>query len=73
MADFTAEEILNKVRKGEKVERADLRGVILSKAVLENASFGRSDLEGANFEGAKLRKANSRTRACARRTWWAPI
>ena len=73
MADFTADDILKKIRKGEKVERADLRGVDLAKAVLEGASFGRSDLEGANSRGPSASARTSRTRACARCTSWGPI
>ena len=55
MADFTREEVLEKVQKGESLERADLSGVDLSKANLEGANLRRTDLEGVNFEEAKLK------------------
>jgi uncharacterized protein YjbI with pentapeptide repeats len=58
MPELTADVVLRKIKSGEKVERADLRGLAMPKAVLENVSFRRCDLDGANFEGARLAKAN---------------
>lgn len=57
MPEMTAEVVLKKVTVGEKVESTDLRGLVLSRAVLEGASFRRCDLDGANLEGARLAKA----------------
>jgi uncharacterized protein YjbI with pentapeptide repeats len=57
MPELTADQILKKLKTGEKVERADLRGLALPKANLEGASFRRCDLDGANLEGAKLGKS----------------
>jgi uncharacterized protein YjbI with pentapeptide repeats/cytoskeletal protein CcmA (bactofilin family) len=57
MADFAAEEIASKVQRGEKFERADLRGIQLPNAILDRASFRRCDLDGANLDGAQLRGA----------------
>lgn len=57
MAELTADVVLRKIKNGEKVERADLRGIALPKALLEGVSFRRSDLDGANLEGARLARA----------------
>ncbi len=57
MPELTADVVLRKIKTGEKVERADLRGLVLTQAVLEGASFRRCDLDGANLEGARLAKA----------------
>jgi uncharacterized protein YjbI with pentapeptide repeats len=57
MPELTADAVLAMIKAGEKVERADLRGIALPKAVLEGASFRRCDLDGANLEGARLGKA----------------
>ncbi len=57
MPELTAEVVLKKIKVGEKVDRADLRGLVLTRAVLEGASFRRCDLDGANLEGARLSKA----------------
>jgi uncharacterized protein YjbI with pentapeptide repeats len=58
MADYSREEVLEKIKKGEGLERADLRDVALNKANLENANLRRSDLEGVNFEESNLKRAN---------------
>ncbi len=57
MADWTAKEILDKVRLGESLERADLRHIVLSDSKLEQANLRRADLEGANLEGSNLKEA----------------
>ena len=58
MAELTRDQVLQKIRRGEKLERADLRAVDLSKTQLVGVSLARADLEGANLEGAVLRKSN---------------
>jgi uncharacterized protein YjbI with pentapeptide repeats len=57
MPELTADVVLRKIKSGEKVERADLRGLVMPKAMLEGVSFRRCDLDGANLEGARLAKA----------------
>ncbi|HEY2511841.1 MAG TPA: pentapeptide repeat-containing protein [Polyangiaceae bacterium] len=57
MPEFTPEIVLKKIKQGEKIERADLRGIELPKAALEGVSFRRCDLDGANLSGAKLARA----------------
>ncbi|MCL2449734.1 MAG: pentapeptide repeat-containing protein [Polyangiaceae bacterium] len=57
MPEMTPDVVLKKIKTGEKVERADLRGLPLPQASLEGASFRRCDLDGANFEGARLARA----------------
>jgi len=58
MPEFTPDVILSKVKRGERLERADLRGVNLARAPLEGANLRRCDLEGSNLEGARLSRAN---------------
>jgi Uncharacterized low-complexity proteins len=58
MADYSREAVLDRSKKGESLERADLRDVVLSQADLEHANLRRADLEGVNFEEANLRSAN---------------
>jgi uncharacterized protein YjbI with pentapeptide repeats len=58
MTDFTPSAICEKAQRGEPIERADLKGVVLVGAMLEGVSFRRSDLDGANLEKAKLARAN---------------
>jgi uncharacterized protein YjbI with pentapeptide repeats len=58
MADYSRDEVLDKSSKGESLERADLRDVMLNQAQLENANLRRADLEGVNFEESNLRNAN---------------
>ena len=54
---MTRELVVQKVRRGERLERADLRGAELAQAMLAGAALSRADLESANLEGAKLIKA----------------
>jgi len=58
MAELTRDQVLQKLRKNEKLDRADLRGLDLSKMPMTGALLARADLEGANLEAAVLRKAN---------------
>ena len=58
MGELTRDQALQKLRKNEKLDRADLRGIDLSKASMPGAALSRADLEGANLEGAVLRKAS---------------
>ena len=52
MAGASREEVLKKIQRGERMERADLRGVDLSRTKLAKSVFDRADLDGANFESA---------------------
>jgi len=58
MADYSREEVLDRSNKGESLERADLRDVVLNQAHLENANLRRADLEGVNLEDSNLKNAN---------------
>jgi uncharacterized protein YjbI with pentapeptide repeats len=58
MIGSAAEALLEKIKSGESLERADLRDLVLDYATLENVRLCRSDLEGVNFEGANLRQAD---------------
>jgi uncharacterized protein YjbI with pentapeptide repeats len=58
MADYSREEVLEKAKKGESLERADLRDVALNKAQLENANLRRADLGGVSLEESNLKNAN---------------
>jgi len=58
MADYSREEVLDKSKKGESLERADLRQVALNRAQLEKANLRRADLGGCNLEESNLRNAN---------------
>jgi uncharacterized protein YjbI with pentapeptide repeats len=61
MPELTADVVLKKIKTGEKIERADLRGLAMPKALLEGVSFRRCDLDGASealLAGADLREAN---------------
>ena len=58
MIGSAVEALLEKIKSGESLERADLRDLVLNHATLENVSLSRSDLEGVNFEGADLRQAD---------------
>jgi uncharacterized protein YjbI with pentapeptide repeats len=58
MPELTADVVLRKIKSGEKVERADLRGLVMPRAMLEGVSFRRCDLDGANLEGARLARAH---------------
>lgn len=57
-AEYTREQLLQRVSLGKRVERSDLCGLDLSGAALVGTSFRRSDLDGANLERADLRKAS---------------
>lgn len=57
MATPTRDDVIKRIQRGEKLDRADLRGLDLSKARLVKASLGRADLDGANLEGADLSQA----------------
>ena len=58
MVNFSADTILEKIKDGQSLERADLRDLVLSHVTLENVRLCRSDLEGTNFEGANLSQAD---------------
>jgi uncharacterized protein YjbI with pentapeptide repeats len=58
MIGSAAEALLEKIKSGESLERADLRDLVLNHVTLENVRLCRSDLEGVNFEGANLRQAD---------------
>jgi uncharacterized protein YjbI with pentapeptide repeats len=49
MADYSREEVLEKIKKGESLERAVLEIIALNQANLENANLRRSDLEGCEL------------------------
>jgi uncharacterized protein YjbI with pentapeptide repeats len=57
MGDMTRDQLLQRWKRGEKLERADLRGLDLSRVQLTEAALSRSDLDGANLEGSNLQKA----------------
>jgi uncharacterized protein YjbI with pentapeptide repeats len=54
------DEVLKRIQRGEKMDRADLRGVDLSRGKLPKAAFDRADLDGANLEAAELTGASLR-------------
>jgi uncharacterized protein YjbI with pentapeptide repeats len=65
MAGPSRDEVLRKIQRGERMERADLRGIDLSRTRLAKTAFDRADLDGANFEdtdlsGSTLRRATLR-------------
>jgi uncharacterized protein YjbI with pentapeptide repeats len=65
MAGPSRDEVLRRIQRGERMERADLRGIDLSRTKLAKAAFDRADLDGANLEetdlaGATLRRATLR-------------
>ena len=57
MADMRSEDLIERVRKGTAIERADLRELDLRGAKLERAELRGSALDGANLEGASLGSA----------------
>lgn len=65
MGDYSRVQVVEKVRAGEPLERADLRHAKLGQAELKNARMRRADLEGANLEAAMMQKANLAS-ACLR-------
>jgi uncharacterized protein YjbI with pentapeptide repeats len=65
MAGPSREEVLRRIQRGERMDRADLRGIDLSRSRLARATLDRADLDGANLEesdlsGASLRRATLR-------------
>jgi uncharacterized protein YjbI with pentapeptide repeats len=58
MGELTRDQVLQKLRRNDKLERADLRGLDLSHAPMSGAALSRADLEGTNLEAAVLRRAN---------------
>ena len=60
MAAYTRDEVIKRVARGDKFDRADLKGLDLSKAKLAKAAFERADLDGANLEAADLSAASMR-------------
>ncbi|MBX3156485.1 MAG: pentapeptide repeat-containing protein [Deltaproteobacteria bacterium] len=46
--------MLRRIQRGERMDRADLRNLDLSKANLGGGLFDRADLEGSNLEGSDL-------------------
>jgi uncharacterized protein YjbI with pentapeptide repeats len=60
MSELSREEVLRRVQRSERLDRADLREIDLSQALLERAELRRADLEGANLQGARLAGANLR-------------
>jgi uncharacterized protein YjbI with pentapeptide repeats len=58
MALYSKEQVLEKVRKGESLERADLKDLDLDRGLFENANLERADLEGVVLEAGLLRKVN---------------
>jgi uncharacterized protein YjbI with pentapeptide repeats len=54
---ITREECLERLQRGEALERVRLAGIDLSNASLENAVFDGADLRGANLGGAMLKGA----------------
>jgi uncharacterized protein YjbI with pentapeptide repeats len=49
MARYSKEQVLEKVRKGESLERADLKDLDLDRGLFENANLERADLEGVSL------------------------
>jgi uncharacterized protein YjbI with pentapeptide repeats len=58
MAEWTKNQVLERIAKGESLERADLRKLDLSGLDLSGRSFRRADLRGAKLEKCILRGAN---------------
>jgi len=57
MTEPNAEQILKAIKRGESLERADLRHLVLNQCRLAGVDLRRADLEGANLEGSNLRNA----------------
>lgn len=55
---LSREQVIKQQAKGESLERADLRDLILDHLSLDGANLSRADLEGVSLEGSVLRKAN---------------
>jgi uncharacterized protein YjbI with pentapeptide repeats len=60
MASRSREEVLQRIKRGERMDRADLRNIDLSRESLAGVAFDRADLDGANLEGCDLLKASLR-------------
>ena len=58
MARYSKEQVLEKVRNGESLERADLKELDLDRGLFENANLERADLEGVILEAGLLRNVN---------------
>jgi uncharacterized protein YjbI with pentapeptide repeats len=57
---YSRDEIIRKLQRGDKMDRADLRGLDLSRQRFVKAMLDRSDLEGANLEGSELSQTSLR-------------
>lgn len=58
MTRYSTEQVLEKIRRGESLERLDLRDLTLDQGLFEGIDLRRADLEGASLEGTYLRHAN---------------
>lgn len=58
MAEYSKEQILEMLRLGQSLERADLRNLDGAGLILDGANLRRADLDGANLTGASLKNAN---------------
>lgn len=67
---YSRDEIVRKLQRGDKLDRADLRGLDLSRQRLVKAVLDRADLEGTNLEAAELAGASLR-RASLREAYLA--
>jgi uncharacterized protein YjbI with pentapeptide repeats len=60
MPTMSRDEVLRRVARNERLDRADLKGIDLSHGKLARAVLDRTDLDGANLEGANLEQASLR-------------
>lgn len=63
MSEYTSEQIIEKVKKGESLEGLDLthiklKEIDMNKIDLSGTNLSRANLSGANLSGANLRRAN---------------
>jgi uncharacterized protein YjbI with pentapeptide repeats len=58
MAAQNRDDVIKRIQRGERLDRADLRGLDLSKSRLVKASLDRADLDGANLEATDLSQAS---------------
>jgi len=58
MADFTREEVLEKIKNKESMAEANLEKIDLSACDLSGADFSKTNLEDADFSGSNLRGTN---------------
>lgn len=70
MPGLSRDDVLKRLQRGEKLDRADLKGIDLSQAKLIKAALDRADLDGANLEGTDLSQATLR-RASLREAYLA--